>query len=102
MTFVERADHGNERVRSPRRRASSGKKSSRARPPESSFCPSVAFSPDPEQRFLYVGGAPGVDILKQRTVAKLGAAAARRARAQDHPLGRNFGGEFLRPLQYLL
>jgi hypothetical protein len=33
---------------------------------------SVAFSPDPEQRFLYVSGSPDVYILNRRTLEVLG------------------------------
>ena len=33
---------------------------------------SVAFSPDPAQRFLYVAGAPDIFILNRRTLEVLG------------------------------
>jgi hypothetical protein len=33
---------------------------------------SVAFSPDPEQRFLYVSGSPDVYVLNRRTLEVLG------------------------------
>src|ERR1700691_3469860 len=33
---------------------------------------SVAFSPDPEQRFLYVAGSPDIYVLNRRTLEILG------------------------------
>jgi len=51
---------------------------------------SIAFSPDPQQRFLYVGGTPGVYILNRRTLETLGMAQLGSATAYATP-GHNIG-----------
>jgi len=54
------------------------------------YARSVAFSPDPEQKFLYVGGSPGIHILNRRTLETLGEASLGTG-DQTHPPGHNIG-----------
>jgi len=58
--------------------------------PNPYFARSIAFSPDPEQKFLYVGGTPGIDILNRRTLETLGNFSLGEG-DQVHPPGHNIG-----------
>ena len=52
---------------------------------------STAFSPDREQKFLYVGGTPVIYILNRRTLEVLGSFVT--GSAQDHPPGHQIAAD---------
>jgi DNA-binding beta-propeller fold protein YncE len=52
---------------------------------------STAFSPDPEQRFLYVGGTPVIYILNRRTLEVLGSFVT--GSEQQHPPGHQIAAD---------
>lgn len=52
---------------------------------------STAFSPDPQQRFLYVGGTPVIYILNRKTLEVLGSFVT--GAEQDHPPGHQIAAD---------
>lgn len=52
---------------------------------------STAFSPDPEQKFLYVGGTPVIYILNRRTLEVLG--SFQTGQDMAHPPGHQIGAD---------
>jgi len=52
---------------------------------------STAFSPDPQQKFLYVGGTPVIYILNRRTLEVLGSFVT--GTSQEHPPGHQIAAD---------
>lgn len=52
---------------------------------------STAFSPDPQQKFLYVGGTPVIYILNRRTLEVLGSFET--GAEQEHPPGHQIAAD---------
>jgi len=52
---------------------------------------STAFSPDPQQNFLYVGGTPVIYILNRKTLEVLGSFVT--GASQEHPPGHQIGAD---------
>jgi DNA-binding beta-propeller fold protein YncE len=52
---------------------------------------STAFSPDPQQKFLYVGGTPVIYILNRKTLEVLGSFVT--GAEQEHPPGHQIAAD---------
>jgi DNA-binding beta-propeller fold protein YncE len=52
---------------------------------------SIAFSPDPQQKFLYVGGTPVIYILNRKTLEVLGSFVI--GTVQGHPPGHQIAAD---------